>query len=144
MELKICSFDFDDCLFSLSEEKVGMLWASSDVLVPIQKIHDLLWEKHKEGYIIDIVTARDEWGIEEVRNLVAEYKLPIRNIKWTSGKIPKSKILKEIGSILHVDDMVNVAIDCRMNDIPVLLVDDGRHKNNTMAQEFDRIFIDRN
>jgi len=141
MKLKVCSFDFDDCLFSLSEEKVGMLWAAAEVLIPNQKIHDLLFEKHKEGFTIDIVTARDKWDIEEVRQLVAEYNLPIRDIKWTAGKIPKSKILKEIGSELHVDDLVSVAIDCKMNDIPVLLVDDGRHKNNSTADEFNRIFI---
>ena len=47
-------------------------------------------------------------------------------------------------SVLHVDDMIAVAIDCKMNNIPVLLVDDGRHKNNTTADEFDRIFVDKN
>lgn len=141
MKPRVCSFDFDDCLFSLSDEKVGMLWAAVDILIPNQKIHDLLFEKHREGFVIDIVTARDEWGIEEVRNHVAEYNLPIRDIRWTSGKIPKSKILKEIGSELHVDDLVAVAIDCKMNNIPVLLVDDGRHENNSTADEFDKIFI---
>ena len=138
----VCSFDFDDTLFSLSEEKVGMLWAASDVLIPNQKIHDLLWEKHNEGYIIDIVTAREAWDMDEVMQYVEAYKLPIRHAECTRGR-PKSPVLKAIGSTLHVDDLLAVAIDCRMNDIPVLLVDDGRHKNNTTAEEFDRIFIDR-
>ena len=138
----VCSFDFDDTLFSLSEEKVGMLWAASEILVPIQKIHDLLWEKHKEGYVIDIVTSRETWDMEEVMQYVEAYNLPIRHTECTRGR-PKSPVLKAIGSTLHIDDLLSVAIDCRMNDIPVLLVDDGRHKNNTTAEEFDRIFVDR-
>ena len=120
-----------------------MLWAASEILVPIQKIHDLLWEKHKEGYIIDIVTSRETWDMGEVRDYIEEYELPIRNTECTRGR-PKSPVLKGIGSTLHIDDLLSVAIDCRMNDIPVLLVDDGRHKNNTTAEEFDRIFVDRN
>ena len=139
----VVTFDFDDCLFSLSEEKFGMLWAASEILVPIQKVHDLLWEKHKEGYIIDIITARNRWDLPEVKQYVEEYKLPIRHIEATAGK-PKSPILKMSKSVLHVDDMIAVAIDCKMNNIPVLLVDDGRHKNNTTADEFDRIFVDKN
>lgn len=138
---KVITVDFDDTLFSLSEEKVGMLWATSEVLIPIQKIHDLIFEKHKEGYVIDIVTARESWDIAEVGQYVAEYKLPIRNIHYTGGKKPKSKILKEIGSTLHIDDLLHVAVDCQMNGIPVLLVDDGRHKNNCTADTFDKIFI---
>jgi hypothetical protein len=140
---QLITFDFDDTLFSFSEEKVGMLWAATEVLVPIQKIHDLLWEKHEEGYIIDIVTSRETWDMQEVRDYVEEYELPIRNTECTRGRL-KSPVLKAIGSTLHIDDLLSVAIDCRMNDIPVLLVDDGRHKNNTTAEEFDRIFVDRN
>jgi FMN phosphatase YigB (HAD superfamily) len=71
----VVTFDFDDTLFSLSEEKVGMLWASSEVLVPIQKVHDLLWEKHNEGYIIDIITSRESWNLPEVKQYIEEYKL---------------------------------------------------------------------
>jgi hypothetical protein len=140
---KLITFDFDDTLFSLSEEKVGMLWAASEILVPIQKIHDLLWEKHKEGYIIDIVTSRETYDMDEVRQYIEEYNLPIRHTECTRGR-PKSPVLKGIVSTLHIDDLLSVAIDCKMNDIPVLLVDDGRHKNNTTAEEFDRIFVDRN
>ena len=136
----VVTFDFDDCLFSLGEEKVGMLWAASEILVPIQKIHDLLWEKHKEGYIIDIITARNRWDLPEVKQYVEEYKLPIRHIEATAGR-PKSPILKMSRSILHVDDMIAVAIDCKMNGINVLLVDDGRHKNNCTADQFNKILI---
>lgn len=140
----VVTFDFDDTLFSLSEEKVGMLWAAADVLVPIQEIHDLLWEKHKEGYIIDIVTARETWDIPEVKNYVEEYKLPIRDIHCVRGK-PKSPILKEIGSVLHIDDSIMVAVECKMSGFDnVFLVDDGRYKRNSTADEFNRIFVDRN
>jgi len=141
MKQKCISIDFDDTLFSLSEEKVGMLWAASNVLVPIQKVHDLVFEKHKEGFVIDIVTAREKWDIEEVERYVEAYELPIRKIHHTGGKFPKSTILKKIESMLHVDDMVNVVVDCKMNGIPVLLVDDGRHRNNSTAKEFQRIFV---
>jgi len=140
----VISTDFDDTLFSLSEEKVGMLWTSSEVLVPIQKVHDLLFEKHNEGYIIDIVTARETWDIPEVKAYVEEYKLPIRDIHSVACK-PKSPVLKEIGSVLHIDDSIMVAVECMMSGFDnVLLVDDGRHKNNTTAEKFDRIFVDRN
>ena len=136
----VVTFDFDDTLFSLSEEKVGILWASSEVLVPIQKVHDLLWEKHKEGYIIDIVTSRESWNLPEVKQYIEEYKLPIRHVEATAGK-PKSPILKMSNSVLHVDDMVTVAVDCKMNGVNVLLVDDGRHKHNTTADKFEKILI---
>jgi FMN phosphatase YigB (HAD superfamily) len=139
----VVTFDFDDTLFSSSEEKMGLLWAASEILTPIQKVHDLLWEKHHEGYIIDIITARNSWDLPEVKQYIEAYKLPIRHVEATAGR-PKSPILKMTKSVLHVDDMVAVAIDCKMNNIPVLLVDDGRHKNNSTAEEFDRIFIDRN
>ena len=140
----VCSFDFDDTLFSLSEEKVGMLWAGSEILVPIQKIHDLLFEKHRDGYIIDIVTARETCDMDEVRQYVEAYNLPIRHTECTRGK-PKSPVLKGIGSVLHIDDSIMVAVECKMSGFDnVLLVDDGRHKHNNTANEFDRIFVDRN
>lgn len=141
MEQKVISVDFDETLFIYSSEKVGLLWAATEVLVPVQKIHDLIFEKHKEGFIIDIVTSRNEWGIEEIRQAIAEYNLPIREVRWTAGQAPKSVILKKIQSVLHIDDMLHVAIDCKMNSIPVLLVDDGKHKGNSTAEEFDRIFV---
>jgi len=136
----VISTDFDDTLFSLSEEKVGMLWAASEVLQPIQKIHDLLWEKHKEGYTIDIVTSRDSYDMDEVWSYVKAYDLPIRHAECTRGKC-KTPVLKGIGSTLHIDDMLSVVIDAELNGIPCLLVDDGRHRNNTTADQFDKIFV---
>jgi len=136
----LITFDFDDTLFSLSEEKVGMLWAATEVLKPIQKIHDILWEKHKEGYVIDIVTSREAWDIPEVQDYVKEYKLPVRHIECSRGRC-KTPILQAIGSTLHIDDLLSVVIDAELNGIPCLLVDDGRHRNNTTADQFDRIFV---
>ena len=136
----VVTFDFDETLFSLSDEKVGMLWAASEVLVPIQKIHDLVLEKHKEGYIIDIVTSREAYDMDEVKQYIEAYDLPIRHTECTRGR-PKSPVLKAIGSILHVDDSLIVGIDCHKNDIPFLLVDDGKHKDNSTADLFDRIHI---
>jgi FMN phosphatase YigB (HAD superfamily) len=140
MDNKVVTFDFDDTLFSLSEEKIGMLWASSTILKPIQKVHDLLFEKHKEGYIIDIVTARESWDVPEVKQYIEVYELPIRNVVYTGGK-SKTRYLKEIESELHVDDLLSVVVHAEQHGIPCLLVDDGRHKNNTTADLFTRLVL---
>ncbi len=137
---EVISFDFDDTLFSLSEEKVGMLWAASTVLKPIQKVHDLLRDKHREGYIIDIVTSREAWDIPEVQDYVKEYNLPVRNIECSRGRC-KTPILQGIGSTLHIDDLLSVVIHAEMNGISCLLVDDGRYRNNSTADQFDKIFV---
>ncbi len=136
----VISTDFDDTLFSLSEEKMGLLWAASMILYPIKKVHDLLFEYHKEGYIIDIVTSRESWDVPEVKQYIEAYQLPIRNVWNTAGK-SKTPILKEIGSILHIDDLLSVVINAEQNGIPCILVDDGRHKNNTTADLFTRLII---
>ena len=140
MDNKVVTFDFDYTLFSLSGDKIGMLWASSEVLVPIQKVHDLLWEKHKEGYIIDIVTSRESWDVPEVKQYIEVYELPIRNVVYTGGK-SKTRYLKQIGSKLHVDDLLSVVVHAEQHGIPCLLVDDGRHKNNTTADLFTRLVL---
>jgi hypothetical protein len=136
----LITFDFDYTLFKHSDEKVGMLWAAQEIMVPIQPIHDLLWEKHKEGYIIDIVTSRDSYDVPEVQEYVKAHNLPIRFVECTRGKC-KTPVLKGIGSTLHIDDMLSVVIDAELNGIPCLLVDDGRHKNNTTADQFDKILV---
>lgn len=140
MDDKVITFDFDDTLFSLGEEQYGILWAASTILKPIQKIHDLLFEKHKEGYTIDIVTSRESWDVPEVKQYVEAYQLPIRNIVHTAGK-SKTRYLKEIGSGLHVDDLLSVVVHAEQHGIPCLLVDDGRHKNNTTADLFTKIIL---
>ena len=94
----VISFDFDDTLASMTEEKQGLLWGIvSDELVPIKDVIDILMEKHKEGYEIHIVTAREEWDIPEVKGFVYNYQLPIKEIHHTSGgsKLP---ILNSSGS----------------------------------------------
>jgi len=138
--MKLITVDFDDTLFSLSDEKVGLLWVATEELIPIQKIHDFILEKHKEGYLIDIVTSPNSWDIPEVKQYVEAYKLPIRDIHHTAGK-PKAKLLKELGSELHLDDNVYTGLDCIQHNIQFLLVDDGRHKNNSTAEILDRILI---
>jgi hypothetical protein len=140
MSEKVISFDWDDTLFSMSDGKQGLLWCVIDELNPIQKIHDFLFEKHNEGYLIDIVTARDAWAIQEVRDYIEIYKLPIRKIHYTSGG-SKVSILKKIKSILHVDDILHHVVAAELEGIPCLLVDDGRHKNNSTADQFNKILI---
>lgn len=140
MSEKVISFDWDDTLFSMSDGKQGLLWCVIDELNPIQKIHDFLFEKHNEGYLIDIVTARDAWAIQEVRDYIEIYKLPIRKIHHTAGAI-KTSVLKQIGSVLHIDDALHHVVDAELNGIDCLLVDDGRHSNNCTADQFTKIFI---
>jgi FMN phosphatase YigB (HAD superfamily) len=137
----VCTFDFDDTLASMTEEKQGLLWGIvSDELVPIKDVIDILMEKHKEGYEIHIVTAREEWAIPEVKGFIDNYQLPIKEIHHTSGgsKLP---ILKKIKSVLHVDDILHHVIAAELEGIPCLLVDDGRHKNNCTADQFNKILI---
>jgi hypothetical protein len=136
----VISVDFDDTLACLSDEKQGLLWCVMDVLKPNQKILDIIHEKVKEGYVIDIVTARDKWALDEVHNFIKEHKVPIRKVHHTAGAI-KTPILKEIESVLHIDDALHHVIDAELNGIPCLLVDDGRHENNSTAEQFDKIFI---
>jgi hypothetical protein len=62
-------------------------------------------------------------------------KLPLASV-WVGDKWV---------SLKSVDDSIMVAVECKMSGFDnVFLVDDGRHKNNTTADEFDRIFVDRN
>ena len=136
----VISVDFDDTLACLSDEKQGLLWCVMDVLKPNQKILDLIHEKVKEGYVVDIVTARDKWALSEVHDFISEHNVPIRNVHYTAGKI-KTQVLKEIGSVLHIDDMLHHVVDAELNGIECLLVDDGRHTNNSTADQFTRIFI---
>ncbi len=140
MDDRVVSFDFDDTLFSLSEEKMGLLWAASTILYPIKKVHDLLFEYHKEGCIIDIVTSRESWDVLEVKQYIEAYQLPIRNVWHTAGK-SKTPVLKKIESSLHVDDVLSVVVHAEQNGIPCILVDDGRHKNNTTADLFTRLIL---
>jgi hypothetical protein len=136
----VISVDFDDTLACLSDEKQGLLWCVSDILEPNQKILDLIHEKVKEGYVVDIVTARDRWALGEVRDFIEQHNVPIRNIHYTAGAI-KTSILKQIGSVLHLDDALHHVIDAEINGIECLLVDDGRHKNNCTADQFNKILI---
>ena len=136
----VISVDFDDTLACLSDEKQGLLWCVMDVLEPNQKILDFINEKVKDGYVIDIVTARDRWAIQEVRDFIEQYKVPIRNIHYTAGAI-KTPILKQIESVLHIDDALHHVIDAELNGIECLLVDDGRHSNNCTADQFTKFFI---
>ena len=47
----LITFDFDFTLFKNSDEKVGMLWAAQDVMVPIQPIY-LLNTKYTFQYFL--------------------------------------------------------------------------------------------
>jgi hypothetical protein len=136
----VITIDFDDTLACLSDEKQGLLWCVMDVLEPNQKILDFVHEKVKEGYVIDIVTARDSWAIQEVRDFIEQHNVPIRKVHHTAGAI-KTPILKQIGSVLHIDDALHHVIDAEINGIECLLVDDGRHKNNCTAEQFNKILI---
>jgi hypothetical protein len=141
MSKGIISVDFDDTLASMTAEKQGLLWGVLDgELIPNKKVIDFVMEKHEEGYEIHIVTAREEWAIPEVKSFIWNYQLPIKEIHFTSGK-SKTPILKKINSTLHVDDILEHVVAAEMAGIDTLLVDDGRHKNNELAEQFDKILL---
>jgi hypothetical protein len=137
---EIITFDFDDTLFSLAEEKVGSLWTASDVLAPIQQIHDILFQKHSEGYAIGVVTARELWNFPQVEEYIKDHKLPVTHIRCSDGG-SKLNILKELDTTLHIDDLLSVVEEASAAGISCILVDDGRHTHNTEAHKFERIFV---
>lgn len=140
--MPIITVDFDH---TLAHEKAtahgAWLYISSGTLVAIQKICDLVIEKAKEGYQIDIVTFRDDKDISEVRTFVNRQKLPITNI-YNTDKKSKTPVLKHLKSTLHIDDSLQVVISAEKAGIPCLLVNgNGEYDNNSTADLFNQIKV---
>jgi len=133
------TFDFDDCLFEDPAYMIGNLWAASgSTSEPIKRIHDLLHEKHKEGFEIHVVTAREERYVSECWDLIKLYNLPVKSVVATAGK-NKTPFLQELKSTLHVDDNVQVCVLAEQAGIKALLVDWGQEDINSTATLLEKI-----
>lgn len=130
---KVITIDFDECL---AETELSA-WGGSS-LVPVERIINFAKQKHKEGYELHIVTFRNIQNKKEVENFCKFHKVPIVSIVCTEGK-NKVPFIKQLKSILHVDDSVEVCTLCIMAGIDVLLVDRGQDETNTTAKFIQKI-----
>lgn len=136
---KVITVDFDETLFHTNPIQVGWGWVSSGTMEPLQRVHDFVHKKHKEGYDIYVVTFRSkDTSGTEVEDLIAKHDLPIKGVVYTACKT-KTPFLKKLKSELHVDDDVEVCLLASLADIKVLLVDHGQAEKNTTAKLFPTI-----
>jgi hypothetical protein len=138
---KIATFDWDDCLFEDPSYQYdsGSLWIPAGFgPEPVKRVHDLLRQKHEEGFEIHVVTFRMKEHLGEVKHLISLYELPIKSVVCTEGKT-KTSFLKELGSILHVDDNVEVCILAEQAGIDTLLVDWNQEDINSSASLLKKI-----
>jgi uncharacterized HAD superfamily protein len=130
---KIITCDFDDTLAITGNGAWG-----GETLTPISRVINYLFDQHKKGSEIHIVTFRNWSNKEQVNDFCKGYKIPIKSIVCTEGtnKVP---FLKQLKSELHIDDSVEVCTLCVMAKIDVLLVDWGQDKHNTTATFLPKI-----
>jgi ATP-dependent RNA circularization protein (DNA/RNA ligase family) len=137
---KVITVDFDETLAKTSTVWNGWMHLGEGVLEPIPEIFDIVFKRAEEGYEIVIVTFRQDKDIQEVKNFVKEYQLPISKIINTCGK-PKLPFLKKLHSILHIDDDLGTVLNAEKAGINAILVDDGKHEKNSSAELVDKIRI---
>ena len=83
----VITIDFDNTLCFESVQNTGWIVLGTGALKPIKAIHDLVREKHREGFDIHIVTFREDKDIPEVKAFVNEHNLPIKEVHNTSSKL---------------------------------------------------------
>jgi hypothetical protein len=135
--------DFDNVLAFESVQNTGWIVLGTGVLKPIKAIHDLIRQKHREGFDIHCVTFRETKDLEEVRAFIKEHNLPIKEVHNTSSK-SKTPILKKLNSTLHIDDSLSVCLGAIAENIDVLFVDFGQLKDDSqkeLAISLDRIIL---
>jgi hypothetical protein len=138
---KSVTFDFDLTLADTTTSWNGWIHMGSDgPLTPIKESIKLLFDKHREGYDIHIVSFREDKHKKEMEDFVKEYNLPIKSITCTGGK-SKTPILVSLRSELHIDDDIATLINAQTKNIQCLLVDGGQHENNTSASLFEKIKV---
>ena len=140
---QIITVDFDNVLAFESVQNTGWIVMGTGVLKPIKVIHDLVREKHREGFDIHVVTFREDKDLPEVMSFIREHNLPIREIHNTSSK-SKTPVLKRLNSVLHVDDSLSVCLGAVAENIDVLFVDFGQLKDDSqkeLASSLDRIIV---
>ena len=140
--MPVITVDFDHTLaYENVSKNGGWIFVGNGELLPIQKICDLVIQKAKDGFEINIVTFRKDEHIQEVRSFIKEYKLPITNIYNTDQK-SKTPILKKLNSQLHIDDVLSVVISAEKAGIPCLLVNgNGEYDNNSTADLFNQVHV---
>lgn len=140
----ILTVDFDNCLAFESVQNTGWIVLGTGVLKPIKAIHDLVREKHREGFDIHVVTFRESKDVEEVKAFIKEHNLPIKEIHNTASK-SKTPILKKLNSVLHIDDSLSVCLGAVAENIDVLFVDFGQLKDESqkeLASSLDRVVVE--
>jgi len=136
--------DFDNCLAFESVQNTGWIVLGTGVLKPIKAIHDLVREKHREGFDIHIVTFRNDADLPEVKAFVKEHNLPINEIHNTSSK-SKTPILQKLNSVLHIDDSLSVCMGASSQGIKCIFVDCGQKLDESqrdLASIFETIRVE--
>jgi uncharacterized HAD superfamily protein len=140
--MPLITVDFDHTLaYEDATMQGGWVYVGSGILLPIQKICDLVREKARDGYQIDIVTFRQDENLQEIRDFIRRQGLPITNIHNTEGE-SKTPMLKQLNSQLHIDDVLSVVISAEKAGIPCLLVNgNGEYDNNSTADLFNKVDV---
>jgi len=94
------SFDFDDTLTLPEYDEEQGIWIS---VGPNLNTVARMRQYHEQGYRVIILTSRLDEYMEEVRNFVKKYDLPVSEIHNTNGK-PKGPFLEQFGVLKHFDD----------------------------------------
>jgi hypothetical protein len=136
---KIITCDFDETLATT----ISTAWGGT-ALVPVKNVINFVKSKIiTNKYTVYIVTFRSQKQIYEVINFVKQYDIQIKDIIFTSGQ-SKIKYIKELNSILHIDDhrstcleLLSIGIDSvcvewdkQMNDEPKFFFLSNKQKND--------------
>jgi FMN phosphatase YigB (HAD superfamily) len=136
--------DFDNVLAFESVQDTGWIVLGTGVLKPIKAIHDLVREKHREGFDIHIVTFRNDVDVKEIHDFIDVWNLPIKEIHNTSSK-SKTPILKKLNSVLHIDDNLSVVMGAASAGIKCIFVDCGQKLDESqrdLASIFETIKVE--
>jgi hypothetical protein len=117
--------DFDNVLAFESVQNTGWIVLGTGVLKPIKVIHDLIRQKHREGFDIHCVTFRSDADVVEAEMFIKEHNLPIKEIHNTASK-SKTPVLKRLNSVLHIDDSLSVCMGAASAGIKCIFVDCGQ------------------
>jgi hypothetical protein len=140
---KVLTVDFDNVLAFESVQNTGWVVLGTGVLKPIKAIHDLIRQKHREGFDIHCVTFREDKDIPEAKAFIKEHNLPIKEIHNTSSK-SKTPVLKRLNSILHIDDSLSVCVGAFSEGIECIFVDCGQtldESQRDLASNFETIKV---
>ena len=115
--------------------------ASSDAegsLLPVESVINFIKGKHLDGYELHIVTFRSTKDKKEVKDFCKDYDIPIKSIVCTDSR-NKVPFLKDLNSVLHIDDNAEVCLLASLAGIEVLLVDWRQNIHNKNTKLFNKI-----